>query len=145
MKPEEVTAAVHQLIPILATMGIEVTEASDGRAAARLPAEPNRNHFGVTYAGSLFTVAEHLGGVIGMTSIALDGFVPIVKSMQIDFRRPATTTVTASVSLSPDEIETIRSTALAEGKADFNLTCDVVDEAGVIVASTVGAYQIRRI
>lgn len=138
------TDYVHGAIPILGAMGLEVIEAAHGRAAARIPVDPNKNHFGVIYAGSLFTVAEMLGGVIGFTSLSMDGFVPLVKGLDIRFLRPATTTVTASTSLSDDEIARVRSEAEANGKADFELVCEIVDENGVVVASTRGDYQIRR-
>src|SRR5689334_24560737 len=61
----EATANVHAVVPILGAMGLEIVEASPGRAAARIPSGPNVNHFGVAYAGSLFSVAEMLGGIIG--------------------------------------------------------------------------------
>lgn len=140
----DMTAYVHQAIPILGAMGLEVTEAADGRAAATIPLEPNRNHFGVIYAGSLFTVAEMLGGAIGFTALAMDGFVPLVKSLEIRFLRPATTSVVASTGLTADEVERVRTEAEANGKSDFELVCDVTDENGVVVASTVGQYQLRR-
>jgi thioesterase domain-containing protein len=140
----EMTAYVRQAIPIMEAMGLEVLEASDGRAAATIPLEPNRNHFGVIYAGSLFTVAEMLGGAIGFSVLAMDGYVPLVKKLEISFLRPATTTVTASTSLSDEEIARVRGEAEANGKSDFELVCDVTDENGVVVASTVGYYQLRR-
>ena len=49
-------------VPILAAMGIRVVEVVPGRAVAELPPEPNVNHFGVTYAGSLFSVARCWAG-----------------------------------------------------------------------------------
>lgn len=145
--PEEMqrmTAGVRQLIPLFDYMGLEVLEAGGGRAAARIPVEPNGNHFGVIYAGALFSVAEMLGGIIGTTSLALDGFIPLVKDLQIRFTRPAATSVVASTSLSPAEIERVKAEALELGKADFVLTTDVTDENGVVVASTSATYQIRR-
>jgi uncharacterized protein (TIGR00369 family) len=138
------TAGVRQLIPLFDYMGLEVLEAGDGRAAARIPAEPNRNHFGVIYAGALFSVAEMLGGVIGTTSLAVDGFIPIVKDMQIKFTRPAGTAVVAATSLTAEEIERIKAEALDLGKADYVLTTNVIDENGVVVASTSATYQIRK-
>jgi acyl-coenzyme A thioesterase PaaI-like protein len=138
------TAGVRQLIPLFDYMGLEVLAAGEGHAAARIPSGPNGNHFGVIYAGALYSVAEMLGGVIGTTSIALDGFIPIVKDMQIRFLRPATTAVTASTSLSPDEIDRVKTEALESGKADYVLTTDVIDENGVVVASTSATYQVRR-
>jgi len=141
---DELTDGVHALIPILGQMGLRITDAGRGRAAATLPAEPNRNHFGSTYAGSLFSVAEMLGGVIGLNTFQLEGFVPLVKSVEVRFLRPASTEVTAETSLSDDEIARIESEALANGKAEFVLEATVTDAGGVVVATTTGHYQLRR-
>jgi uncharacterized protein (TIGR00369 family) len=137
-------AGVRQLIPLFDYMGLEILEAGEGRAAAGIPVEPNGNHFGGIYAGALFSVAEVLGGIIGTTSIAIDGYVPLVKDLQITFTRPAATSVVAATSLPADEIERIKAEALEVGKADYVLTTDVTDENGVVVASTSATYQIRR-
>src|SRR6202007_1323692 len=80
----EATANVHAVVPILGAMGLEVVEAAPGRAAARIPTGPNVNHFGVTYAGSLFSVAEMLGGIIG-GFFEVSGAIPIVQRLEIDF------------------------------------------------------------
>jgi len=141
---DELTAGVHALVPILGQMGIRVDDASRGRAAATLPIEPNRNHFGVAYAGSLLSVAEMLGGVIGLNTFSLEGFVPLVKRVDIQFRRPATTDVTATTTLSEDEISRIEAEALANGKSDFVLEATITDASGEVVALTTGDYQLRR-
>lgn len=60
-------------VPILDAMGVRVLEAVRGGAVAELPAEPNRNHVGVAYAGSLYSVAEMLGGVLAMATFDLEG------------------------------------------------------------------------
>jgi len=142
---DELTAGIQGLIPILGKMGVTIVDASRGRAAAVLPAGPNGNHFGTTYAGSLFTVAEMLGGVIGFNTFSgLEGFVPLVKSLDIQFKRPATTDVTATTSLSDEEIARIETEALATGRAQFVLEATVTDFAGEVVATTTGVYQMRK-
>jgi thioesterase domain-containing protein len=138
------TADTRRLVPILAAMGVEVVEAERTSVAARLPAGPNVNHFGTTYAGSLFSVAEVLGGLFARTSLVMEGGVPIVKSVQIDFRRPATTAVVARATLGEAEIARVLAEAQDRGKSDFVLEVDVIDEAGTIVATTRGLYQLRR-
>ena len=135
-------------VPILEAMGIRVVEVRPGFAAADLPPEPNVNHFGVTYAGSLFSVAEMLGGVLSLVTFdfggELAGFVPLVKESTIRFRRPALGVVRASASLPDDEIARVRREALATGKGEFVLEATLTDEQGEVVASTVGTYQVRR-
>lgn len=136
-------------VPILEAMGIRVVEVRPGFAAAELPPEPNVNHFGVTYAGSLFSVAEMLGGVLSLVTFdfegELSGFVPIVKESTIRFRRPALGVVRATASLSDDEVARVRQDALATGRGEFVLEASLTDEHGEVVASTVGTYQVRRL
>ena len=138
----EQTAMVHAVVPILGKMGLEVLVAEPGRAVARIPTEPNVNHFGVTYAGCLFSVAEMLGGIIG-GFFDVPGAIPIVKRLEIDFTRPAMTAVTASTTLSAGERDRIQSEATESGKSNFELLTEVVDEAGTVVAKTHGFYQLR--
>lgn len=136
-------------VPILAAMGVRVLEATSGRAVAELPAEPNVNHFGVTYAGSLYSVAEMLGGVLSLATFDLEGelagFVPLVKESTIRFRRPAMGVVRATAALSDTEVARVRADALATGKGEFVLEAVLTDAQGEVVASTVGTYQVRRV
>lgn len=138
----DATANVHALVPILGAMGLEVLEAAPGRAAARIPAAPNVNHFGVAYAGSLFSVAEMLGGIIG-GFFDVPGAIPLVKRLEIDFTRPAMSAATARATLSDDEISRVQSEASANGKSNFELVTEVTDEEGTVVAKTHGFYQLR--
>lgn len=143
----ETTAATEAVasVPILEAMGIRIVEMGPGRAVAELPPEPNVNHFGVTYAGSLFSVAEMLGGVVSMTSFELDGMIPLVKASAIRFRRPAFGVIRAEVSLSEAEIARVQRDAETTGKGEFELEALLTDSRGEVVATTVGTYQIRRI
>lgn len=138
----EMTAGVHALVPILGAMGLEVLESAPGRAAARIPSAPNVNHFGVAYAGSLFSVAEMLGGIIG-GYFDVPGAVPLVKRLEIDFTRPAMTAATARTTLSDEEIARVQAEATANGKSNFELLTEVTDEDGTVVARTHGFYQLR--
>ena len=138
----EQTATARQLIPILGSMGLEVLEVTPNSAAARLPAGPNVNHFGVMYAGSLFTVAEVLGGLMA-GFMDVPGGLPLVKRVEIDFLRPAATAVVARTTLSAEEFDRVQAEAVAAGKSNYELACEVTDEAGTVVARTRGFYQMR--
>ena len=136
-------------VPILEAMGIRLVDVGPGRAVAELPPEPNVNHFGVTYAGSLFSVAEMLGGVLCLASFdfegELAGCVPLVKESTIRFRRPALGVVRASTSLAGDEVARVRRDALDTGRGEFVLEATLTDAQGEVVATTVGTYQVRRL
>jgi thioesterase domain-containing protein len=145
----EEAAQLASSVPILDAMGVRVLDAGPGHAVAELPPEPNVNHFGVTYAGSLYSVAEMLGGVLALATFDFDGelagFVPLVKESTIRFRRPALGVVRAAASLSDEEVSRVRADALATGKGEFVLEATLTDAQGEVVASTVGTYQVRRL
>jgi thioesterase domain-containing protein len=138
------TNDVRTLIPILDAMGVEVIELDRTTAAARIPAGPNVNHFGMAYAGSLFTVAEVLGGLFPRTSLAAEGGIPLIRRMEIDFLRPAGTDVVSRVEITEEEISRILAEYAEAGKSNFELVAEVTDEAGTVVARTRGFYQLRR-
>ena len=139
---QQETARVRSLVPILGAMGLEVLEIGPVHASARIPTGPNVNHFGVSYAGSLFSVAEMLGGIIG-ENFRVPGAVPLVKRLEIDFTRPAMSAATARTSFAPEEFERVVAETKANGKSNFELLTEVTDEAGEVVARAHGFYQLR--
>ncbi|MBJ8348498.1 YiiD C-terminal domain-containing protein [Antrihabitans sp. YC2-6] len=136
-------SALEFTIPAAHRMGVKALDVRRGFAATSVPIEGNGNHFGVMYAGVLFTVAELLGGAISIASFDNAEYYPLVKDIQITFKRPAKTDVTADASLSDDEITRITAEAAANGKCDFVLESVVTDSAGETVATTKGLYQLR--
>ncbi|WP_024800508.1 YiiD C-terminal domain-containing protein [Nocardia sp. BMG51109] len=135
--------ALQATIPIAHTMGVRALEVRPGFAATTVPIEGNGNHFGVMYAGVLFTVAEILGGAIPLATFDASKYYPLVKDLQIFFRKPAKTDVRAEASLPDEEIARITAAAEADGKAEFTLNATVTDADGVVVAETAGLYQLR--
>ncbi|MFI6867798.1 YiiD C-terminal domain-containing protein [Nocardia sp. NPDC050406] len=140
---EIVNGALEFTIPPAHRMGVRALEVRPGFAATTVPAEGNGNHFGVIYAGVLFTVAEILGGAIAIASFDNSAYYPLVKDLQIFFRKPAKTDVRAEATLSDEEIARITAEAAANGKSDFTLKAVVTDTNGVVVAETEGLYQLR--
>lgn len=140
---EVVNAALPLTVPAAHAMGVVVVEAAPGRAAATVPLEGNGNHFGVMYAGVLFTVAEVLGGVLALASFDAGSYYPLVKELRITFARPARSQVRACAELSAAEVARVAAQARERGKADFDLEATVTDADGQVVATTCGRYQVR--
>lgn len=142
------TARMHTDIPILAAIGVRVLEARPGFVEVELPFEPNLNHFGAAYAGSLYTAAEVLGGQILRTSLDLDaelaGFVPVLKSSEIRYQRPARGRSRARATMSAEEVQRLRREVLAHGKVEYILESEIVADDDTVVATMSGVYQLRR-
>lgn len=140
---EIVNSALEFTVPIAHKMGVQASEVRPGYAATKVPIEGNGNHFGVMYAGVLFTVAEVLGGALALASFDTAKYYPLVKDLHIFFRKPAATDVIAEATMSEAEIARVAEEADLKGKSDFTLTAKVIDANGVVVAETEGLYQLR--
>jgi thioesterase domain-containing protein len=142
---DAMNSAIESTIPIAHTMGVKVVEARPGFAATTVPAEGNGNHFGVIYAGVLFTVAEVLGGIIPLISFDNSKYFPLVKDLDIKFVAMAKSNVRAEASLDDETIARVEAEAAERGKADFTLDAVVTDADGQTVATTRGLYQLRAV
>jgi len=140
---EKLTQGNWDTIPFLERTKIAVDHAERGFVRLRMPFEPNVNHVGMMYAGALFTLAEVPGGTIFITSFDAKRFYPIVKDLQIRFRRPAMSDITVEVRISEEEIARIEAEADANGKADYAWECELKDATGEVVAISQNTYQMR--
>ncbi len=141
--PADATAFIHQAIPMLGALGLEVVAIGAGSMTLRVPFEGNGNHVGTMYAGALFAIAEVPGGAIAVQLFDPARYYPVIRSMTVDYRRPATTDVTVVAEINSAEADRIRATADAEGKADFVMDLEVKDTARRVVMTAHGDYQLR--
>jgi len=123
--------------------GIKVIALKEGYAKMVMPLEGNINHVGTMYAGSLFTIGEFTGGIIYGAAFDVEKFYPLVKEVNIRFKRPALTDVTLEVSMSKEDAEKIQNEASEQGKCDFVLNLEIKDANDVVVALVEGTWQIR--
>lgn len=138
--PPSTPGRVSEGVPIVGKMGLEVLHAERGRCVARLPFEPNINHVGIVYAGSIFTLAEVPGGVLFGGAFDVARFYPIVGEMSVRFTKPATTSLLVDARMPDAEIDRVTADLEAKGRAKWVLDQEVVDEHGVVVATTSAVY-----
>jgi thioesterase domain-containing protein len=131
-------------IPAIQRTGLTITDISERYVKVKMPLEGNANHIGMMYAGSLFSIGEISGGVIHGASFDTEKYVPLVKEVNIRFRRPALTDVTLEVSITKEEADRIQTEAAQNGKADFSLDLEIKDAAGEVVSIVHGTWQIRK-
>ena len=88
---------------------------------------------------------ELAGGVAGKRSpvISSEKHLLMVKSLKIDFLKPALSAVEAVVHLSDSELQKLEAVLLKDGRVEFDLDCDLIDESGEIVSKSVAVYYVR--
>jgi thioesterase domain-containing protein len=139
-----VVAALENIIPIVGKMGVRIETFEPGSVKVRMPKEPNINHVGMVYAGSLFSLADYTGGVLFSSCFDLKQYIPILKEASIVYRRPAMTDMTIETSFTQDEIKELKQTADSVGKADFVKEFELKDENGTVCCTARGSFQIRK-
>jgi acyl-coenzyme A thioesterase PaaI-like protein len=144
MPSELVRQLTEEQILFVKRSGLKTEACEPGFVRLRMPIEGNKNHIGTMYAGALFTLAEIPGGALFMTSFDVQRYYPIVKEMNLRFRRPATGDITVEARMDLQQVEQLQALADTSGKADYNLDLQLCDASGEVVALSQGAYQIRR-
>jgi len=144
LNPENAKHLVEQGIDCVKRMGLKVLVMEPRHVKLLMPLQGNENHIGIMYAGALFTVAEIPGGALHLTTFDVTKYVPVIKHMDIRFKKPAATDVTIEVELSPEEVDRVNRELEAQGKSDFVLHGEVKDAHGTVVAVTAATYQARK-
>jgi uncharacterized protein (TIGR00369 family) len=124
----ELTELFNQT-PFVEHLGIEVLEASDGTAEARLPFSDelrSNNHGSVAHGGATYALADTAGGA-AVISLAED--VSPTVDMRIDYLAPATSDLYATA-------EVIR-----YGSNLAMAHIEIEDESGERVATAQGTYK----
>ncbi|OFZ29204.1 MAG: hypothetical protein A2622_14275 [Bdellovibrionales bacterium RIFCSPHIGHO2_01_FULL_40_29] len=57
MQTHELEKFLQTQIPLVATLGVRVIQANDDLVELRAPLEPNRNHLGTVFGGSIYSTA----------------------------------------------------------------------------------------
>lgn len=143
---EASTRHVRASIPLFEAMELQVVALAPGTATVQAPEGPNRNHAGMMYAGSLFSLAEVLGGLVCPVTWPAGGYVPVVADVRIRFRAPAHGTVRATATVSDAERARVaEELAAGAAKVRFPLEAVLTDPQGAVVATTEGSYVLLRI
>jgi thioesterase domain-containing protein len=143
-KYKPLAAYLESAIGIVKRMGLKVISMKDGYVKLQMPFKENVNHVGTMYAGSLFTLGELMGGAIFIVSFDMNKYYPIVKDVQIRYRRPALTDITVELSMSSDQVKQLTAALEEKGKADFPLELQLIDAGGEVVAIVQGTWQGRK-
>jgi acyl-coenzyme A thioesterase PaaI-like protein len=130
-------------IPFVERCGFKIETLERGRVVCRMPIEGNTNHIGTMYAGALFTCAEMPGGALFFSTFDPAKCFPIVKALDLQFLKPATTDVRLEISITDEAIARIDAALEANGKAEFVLEGELTDAQGAVVARSRGVYQLR--
>ncbi len=142
---KDLVSNLEKAIKIIDKMGMRILDFEKQSVKIMLPKEPNVNHIGTVYAGSLFSLADFAGGVLFFSAFDIRKYFPLLKDVTITFKRPATTDITVATSMTSEQAESIKRTADEAGKADWALDLELKDEQGKVCCIAHANFQMRRL
>ena len=141
--PELFNTVLAQTIPRAADMGIEVVELRPGYVKSKTPFEGNGNHIGTMYAGRPLHRRRAPGRSDRPVHLRHDEVLSR-RQGPLDQLPPARHRRRLRRSLDVRRARAeLAEKAAAEGKAEFIFETTLTDEAGEVVATTEGTYQLR--
>ncbi len=137
--------SAKQSCPIYVFLGLQQLSVDGDLFSATIPLNSDTgNHIGIMHAGSLFALGEFMGGLVTARHIADPvKFQPVVRDVSIDFKAPALTDITATTRFDQAQASEMNGKLAETGKFDFQLTTELKDSNGTLVAQTVASYAIR--
>jgi thioesterase domain-containing protein len=141
---KDLVGYLEKAIKIVDKMGMRILDFKKHSVKIMLPKEPNVNHVGTVYAGSLFSLADFAGGVLFYSAFDIRKYYPLLKQVTITFKRPATTDITIEASMAPEQAEGIKKITDETGKADWALDLEPRDEQGNVCCIAHATFQMRR-
>lgn len=116
-----------RIVKFVGTAGLRVEELSARRAVVTIRNRTRvQNHIGSVHAAAMALVAETASGfVVGMN--VPDDRIPVIKTMQLDYRKRATGSLRAVAELTAEQQEQI----LASDKGEVTVAVKVTDDVGV--------------
>jgi thioesterase domain-containing protein len=132
MSPAEIEAFLHEKIPLARAMGVQV-EACDGEAfVLTAPLEPNHNHLGTAFGGSLAAVATLAGYACLWHALDDPEAHVVIRRSELDYRHPVRGILRA-ICRRPEErgLAVFRATFAKTGKARIPLVVTIEEEGRV--------------
>lgn len=132
--------------PVYSTAGVETTYVAEdwSEIQVRMPLlKATENFVGTHFGGMLYAMVDPQLMLLLMMRLG-PGYVVWDKAATIEFLRPGTGTVSATIRVTDDELDRIRSATADGSKCHPEWTLEVRDEEGGAVARVLKTLYVRR-
>lgn len=140
----EIDRFLHEKIPLTRAMGVSVEKSDETGLVVTAPLEPNHNHLGTAFGGSLSALATLAGYAMLWLQLGDREAHIVIREGSIRYRRPVRDVLRA-VCPRPDpaQLEAFRSTFATTGKAHIKLRV-CIEEAGQVCVEFEGDFVALR-
>lgn len=142
--PSELESYLHDKIPLARAMGVRVEAGGPGALVLTAPLEPNHNHLGTAFGGSLSAIATLAAyGLLWVELGDRAGHIVIHRSEMV-YHRPVRGEIRAICRRPPDaELAEFRRQFAASGKARIRVSA-TIEHAGRVCVEFAGDFVALR-
>jgi len=135
---------LHEQIPLTGAMGVRVESYDAERLTITAPLEPNHNHLGTAFGGSLSAIATLAGYSLLWLELGDRDSHIVIKSSSLKYLHPVRGEIRAVCPrIPPDELEAFRRKFSRTGKAGITLRVSII-ESGVACVELEGVFVALR-
>jgi acyl-coenzyme A thioesterase PaaI-like protein len=138
---------MHQLVPMVNTLGLEYVEVSAARAVVVLrDSEQFRNHVGGPHAAAAFAVAESATGAVAIAALGdlLDRAVLLPTTATMDYLAIAMGDLTATAEIIGDVV-VARQEFEAGKRPQFDIVAEITNAEGVTTGRLRATWTLKRL
>lgn len=145
MTPQELQNFLHLQIPMARALDVSVVEANDLKAVVRSPLEPNRNHLGTAFGGSLGALLILSGYTWLYHAMETRGHHVhvLLRKCETDYRAPVDTELIATAH-KPADFQKFLKTFEAKGRARVTIHSEISDHTGDAVCFFEGIFVAQK-
>lgn len=141
--PEIVMTHVKAMNPIYEMMDLRFSISDKSTFNAYLSLnESTKNHVNCVHAAFQFAAAEILGALVFLPLVPDRKFVPVVKSLKMDFFSPGLTDLKATAQFSSDQHDKLVKDLLSESRHRTDLQIFITDQNSGGISEAIIEYVI---
>lgn len=119
---------LHEQIPLTRTMGVRVEGFDAEQLTLTAPLEPNHNHLGTAFGGSLSAIATLTGYALLWLELGDRDSHIVIKSSSMKYRRPVRSEIrSVCPRISPESLAAFRMKFSRTGKAGISLRVSIIE------------------
>jgi len=141
---EALTQWLKANCPIYEYMDLTINSMSNEFYSCSVPMNAaTGNHINTVHAAFQWASAEMIGGLAVLACRSSESFVPVVRGVNIVFKKPATSAIVAEAHFSDADAKKMNEALETGGRYDFELDVTIKNTSGEVVAEATGSYAVR--
>ncbi|MFZ9987522.1 MAG: DUF4442 domain-containing protein [Candidatus Nanopelagicales bacterium] len=145
MTGDQIGTLMHQVVPMVATLGLEYGEVTPERTVVVLRDQPPyRNHVGGPHAAAMFAVGESATGAAAISAFGdmMDRAVLLPVTATMDYLAIARGDITATARIDGD-IAAARRIFDDGARPEIDISCELTDEAGAVTGRLATRWTLK--